>query len=414
MMGIRRSLVFRLLVAASLTALAGSAAGAANDTRAWPARVLITNDNGIEDVRLVALARAFAEVAETWVVAATTDRSGTSNLISAVRTGTFRVESRDLGEGIEAYALDGYPADCVLFALSGPMREHPPDLVISGINGGPNMGDDWFGSGTIGAARTAAYVGVPALAVSGLSDDDPAVVRAAAQWVVELARSEVVRDLRAPQYLTISLPLLQARHVSGVEAVSRARGLISGGSRPVGEESATTQTWQLEFQTDPSKAPEDSDVAAVGRGHIAIVPMRVDESDPQLLAHLRREPDRLPGWSTPEPAEGGDACRSGFGAMIDDAEDASGREWGVLIEEVLAGGKAEEIGLLPGDVVVSLNGVALEVDRRSREDPDDRFVGLMRKLGCGDTVSLEYVRDGKRSRAEFRIPTEPDPSPPGP
>ena len=172
-----------------------------DDESTWPRRVLVTNDNGIDDIGLVELARALAKVTETHVVAATTDRSGSSNLMSAVRTGEFRVERRDLGEGIEAYALDGYPADCVLFAVAGPMRDRPPDLVISGINGGPNLGDDWFGSGTIGAARTAAYIGIPSVAISGLEDDDPEAVRAAVQWVVDLVRSKAVRALRAAAVL---------------------------------------------------------------------------------------------------------------------------------------------------------------------------------------------------------------------
>jgi C-terminal processing protease CtpA/Prc len=133
--------------------------------------------------------------------------------------------------------------------------------------------------------------------------------------------------------------------------------------------------------------------------------MRVDESDPELLALLRRTPGSLPPWSPPEPAEdSAPSCRSGLGAVIDDAEDASGREWGVLIEEVMAGGKAEEVGLRPGDVVVSLNGVSLEVPRRSAEDPDDRFVKIINKVGCGNLVTMEYVRDGEPGQVSYRIP----------
>ena len=93
--------------------------------------------------------------------------------------------------------------------------------------------------------------------------------------------------------------------------------------------------------------------------------------------------------------------------MIDDAEDESGREWGVLIGEVLAGGKAEQAGLHAGDVIVSLNGVSLAVARTSREDPDGRFLKLIKKLGCGDTVTMGYVRDGERSQISFRIPEAP-------
>ncbi len=371
----------------------------------WPRRVLVTNDNGIDDVGLIELARALAKVTEIHVVAATTDRSGSSNLMSAVRTGEFRVERRDLGEGIEAYALDGYPADCVLFAVTGPMRDHLPDLVISGINGGPNLGDAWFGSGTIGAARTAAYIGIPSVAISGLDDDDPEAVRAAVQWVVALVRSQAVRALKPPQYLTVSLPQVKPTDVAGVEVVTRGRGLMSGDAKSVGEESpGELQTWRLNLVLHPEAAPADSDIAANRRGAVAIVPMRVDESDPNLLALLRGNPALIPEWSVPEPTVDLESpCPSGFGAVFDDAEDESGREWGVILEEVLDGGKAKESGLRAGDVIISLNGVSLEVSRSSREDPDDRFLRLLRDLDCGDTVTLEYVRDDEPSEIRFRI-----------
>ncbi len=376
----------------------------------WPRRVLLTNDNGIDDIPLIELARALAKTTEVHVVAATTDRSGTSNLMPSVRAGEFHVERRDLGEGIEAYALDGYPADCVLFGVAGPLRERPPDLVISGINGGPNLGDDWLASGTIGAARTAAYFGIPAIAISGLEDDDPDAVRAATRWVVELVRSEAVRTLRPPQYLTVSLPLAESPSVTGIETVTRARGLYTGRAHSPGEGAiGERQTWRLELELRPELAPADSDFAAHGRAAIAVVPMRVDESDPELLARLRARPDMLPAWTPIERTGGAEArCRSGFGARFDDAEDASGREWGVILEEVMPGGKADETGLRVGDVIVTLNGTGLDVGRREREDPDDRFLRLLEALGCGDTVTMEYVRDGERGRISFRMPVEPE------
>jgi len=247
------------------------------------------------------------------------------------------------------------------------------------------------------------------VAISGVEDDDPEAVRAAVQWVVALVRSEAVRALQPPQYLTVSLPQVMPADVAGVEVVTRARGLMSGVASPVGDVSAgELQTWRLNLVSHPEAAPADSDVAANRLRAIAVVPMRVDESDPDLLALLRADPALLPEWSAPEPIAGTEpTCRSGFGAVIDDAEDESGREWGVLIEEVLAGGKSDEAGLRAGDVIVSLNGVGLAVARTSREDPDDRFLTLITKLGCGDAVTMEYVRDGERRQTGFRIPEAP-------
>jgi len=370
----------------------------------WPRHVLLTNDNGIDDVAIVELARALSLHTQVTVVASTEDRSGTSNLMSAVRSGRFTVERRDLGEGIRAFALDGYPADCVLFAVTGPMRDSPPDLVLSGINGGDNAADAWFGSGTIGAARTAAYMGIPAVAISGVEDDDPAAVQAAVEWVVELARSDVVRHLEPRQYLTVSLPIAPPGEILGVEIVQRAWGLMDATTQHAEEGDASgKETWELQLSLDADRAPAGSDVAALARGRIAVVPMRVDEHDPELFAALR--PEAFPPWNpTASAADDEPPCLPGFGAFIDDAEDASGEEWGVLLEEVLPDGRAAEMGLLAGDVIVTLDGQDLSTPRGGREDPDDVFIRLLKALDCGQVVTLEYVRDGNRSQAGFTVP----------
>ncbi len=391
-----------VLLTATLVAIASSASG---QSERWPQRVLITNDNGIEDPKIHALARAFAAVAETWVVAADRDRSGTTNLISALRTGQVQVERREIGEGIEAYALDGYPADCVLFGLAGPLRDRLPDLVISGINGGENLGDDWFGSGTIGAARAAAYFGVPAIAVSGLDDSDPDAVATAVDWVVRLAQSEAARALRPPRYLTVSLPRVHPSKITGVEIVERARGLMGGRARLTGRAEDGRQTWTFELTSSLESAPAGTDVAAVlDRSAIAVVPMRAGESDPAGLAQLRSAPTVVPPWSFDPATSTAPRCPSGLGILFDDAEDASGREWGVLVEEVLEGGRAAELGLRVGDVVTKLNGTALEVPRGAAEDPDDRFLRLLRGLDCGDELRLEVVRKGETLEVSYRIP----------
>jgi 5'-nucleotidase len=264
-------------------------------------RVLITNDNGIADPKIAALAAAFAAGgAETWVVASAEDRSGASNYLQATRTGRFRVRPVELGAGVRAFALDGTPADCVLFAITGPMRDAPPDLVVSGINGGANLADDWFGSGTIGAARTAAYFGVPAIAVSGLISEEPAEMEAAARWVVAFARGELAAGLRAPRYLTVSFPETPLAEVRGIEVTTRARGLVRGVSTTQ-ETADGWETWRIGIE--PAGQPAaGTDVDAVRRGNIAIVPMRVDESDAEAAEALRRRAAALPAWTPPAAA----------------------------------------------------------------------------------------------------------------
>jgi 5'-nucleotidase len=283
-------------LAAVLMLLGPSIVVASDDS--WPRRVLITNDNGIDDVATLTLAREFARVANVVVVAPSEDRSGTSNLMTFTRTGRFLAARRDVYEGVRAWALDGYPADCVVFAVAGPMAGAPPDLVVSGINGGANTSDAWFGSGTIGAVRTAAFLGIPAVAVSGVDDEDPDAMAAVAEWVVRLARSGIMEQVPPPSYLTISLPVGSPSEILGVEIVDRARGIVGGTAQLDSVATQATpgkEVWSI--SVEPRGVPAaDSDVAAVERGYIAVVPMRVGDADPEVLDRLRANDDLLPTW----------------------------------------------------------------------------------------------------------------------
>jgi 5'-nucleotidase len=266
----------------------------------WPRRVLITNDNGIDDPKIRALAGAFAGEVETYVVAPLEDRSGSTHYAPSIRKGALEVERRDLGPGVQAFAVDGYPADCVLLAAAGVMKDRPPDVVISGINGGPNLAEAWIGSGTIGAARLAAYAGFPALAVSGLDDDDPEAVQRAVQWVVRLAKSPIVRDLKPGRFLTVSIPRLRPNEIKGIRVTRRAgfREFPEFSQASEGTSDAGRRTWCITGLMERAyRLPNDSDVALYNSGYIVIVPMKADEHDDDLLSLLKLDSGNLPRWS---------------------------------------------------------------------------------------------------------------------
>jgi 5'-nucleotidase len=280
-----------LMIAAAL--LTASPRATRAESGAFPTRVLITNDNGVADPKIVALARAFAARSETWVVAPSRDRSGSGAHLSITHTGELSLQPHDLGDGIVARAVDGLPADCVVLALFGMMKDRPPDLVVSGINGGPNLGSDWMFSGTVGAARVAALAGVPAIAVSGLDDDLPGSVEAAVSWVVRLAASTAARELQPGEYLTVSLPRTAPDRIRGVRwanrAPLRATPLLAPGEDPA--------RWRLiGLQARDSAVPDDSDQAAYDSGYVAVVPMRADEVDHGRLARRGRSSVDLPDW----------------------------------------------------------------------------------------------------------------------
>lgn len=240
------------------------------------------------------LARGFAEVAEVYLVAPAENKSGASTMMAALAEREFRVERRDAGPGIQAWAVSGYPADCVLFGVSGLLRESPPDLVVSGINGGSNLGDSWFASGTIGAARAAAFLGIPAIAVSGVNADDPGAVEAVVSWVVAFAGSEIVRHLEPGQYLTVSLPVRPPEEIAGVAIAVQAR-VLGGHAVPRADTDSTV--WDLQLRSNLARATAESDVGVVLGGRIAIGAMRVDDTDPDLRRWVEQHRDAIPAWS---------------------------------------------------------------------------------------------------------------------
>ncbi len=301
------SILVLVLAASVLSAGSRYVLARTSDSHAkdWPRTVLVTNDDGIDHQGLIAFARAFSREAETYVVAPLQDCSGSADYVSVYSKHVLRVQERDLGPGITAYGVDGYPGDCILLALRGLMDDHPPDLVVSGINGGPNLGFDWLASGTIGAARIAAALGVPAIAVSGLDESTPEAAAAAADWIVRLVHSKLVHDLRAGQYLTVSLPRTPPSEFKGVRVAERAGLLLDLrlGSVSEGAPGESMAMWALQRPRPIPPLQSTSDAALYQEGYVVIVPMRADEHDRELLSRLLRQPETLSEWLEPAREE---------------------------------------------------------------------------------------------------------------
>jgi len=255
----------------------------------WLKRVLLTNDNGIDDIKIIKLAREFSKVAETYVIAPSQDRSGATNYALSLKEGKISVEKKNIDENFKAFAVDGYPADCILVGLAGIMRDNPPDLVVSGINGGPNLAFEWIGSGTIGAARMASLK-VPAIAVSGLNDSIPGAAEAAAAWVVEFAQSELVRNLEISQYLTVSIPTVPFDQIKGVRLARRAGLFVD--FRFVNDEK-NRSIWMMRPVPLKPELSEETDLSIYSNGYIAVVPMRLDEHDYELYDRIKLNPGML-------------------------------------------------------------------------------------------------------------------------
>jgi 5'-nucleotidase len=161
--------------------------------------ILLSNDDGYRAQGIAALGDALRKFAEVIVCAPEIEQSATSHALSVQRA------LRLFEPAPNTFSVDGTPADCVYIALHGGARILPrwPDLVVSGVNHGVNLGDDVFYSGTVAAAREAALKGIPALAVSTPADADMAV---AADLARRVAQAILMRSVVTPLLLNMNVP----------------------------------------------------------------------------------------------------------------------------------------------------------------------------------------------------------------
>lgn len=245
-------------------------------------RILLTNDDGVHAPGLAALARAFAPGNELIVVAPDDERSATGHAITLGRP--LRCRPVDPIHGAPAYAVDGTPADCVKFALLR-LCPHPPDLVLSGINRGPNTGVDIRYSGTVAGAMEAACAGLSAVAVS-LGDVTPPLRFEAA---ADAARAAVEALLSADfpfhrAVANLNVPNAERPHGLRVTRANRYRYDASFAERldPRGR----PYYWMDGSKDFTHDEDPGSDAIALRDGYLSITPLAIDPTDAALALDL--------------------------------------------------------------------------------------------------------------------------------
>ncbi|MDX5334034.1 MAG: 5'/3'-nucleotidase SurE [Gammaproteobacteria bacterium] len=229
--------------------------------------ILVSNDDGYQAPGLAELARALAQVARVTVVAPDRDRSGASNSLTLDRP--LRATPQPSG----FIAVNGTPTDCVHVAITGLMEEEP-DMVISGINLGANLGDDVLYSGTVAAAMEGRFLGLPAMAVSLTSFEGRHFETAARAAMLLLARMQA-QPLPSDTILNVNVPDIPWEQVRGFRSTrlgyrhkseSVVRGTDPRG-RPI--------YWIGPAGPEADAGP-GTDFHAIAQGYIAVTPLQVD------------------------------------------------------------------------------------------------------------------------------------------
>ena len=239
-------------------------------------RVLISNDDGVEAPGLRVLAEHLAELGEVIVAAPDRDRSGASNSLTL----NLPIRVQRLGE--HRYRVFGTPTDCVHLALSG-LLEHDPDIVVSGINNSANLGDDVIYSGTVSAAMEGRFLGLPAIAISLVTDERRGLhYESAARAVMLLTRRLLVDPLPADTILNVNVPDCDWHDIRGFEVTRLGRRHRARPCIPQLDPRGKTVYW-----IGPAGDAEDdgpgTDFHAVRNGFVSVTPIHVDLTRYQAL-----------------------------------------------------------------------------------------------------------------------------------
>jgi len=245
--------------------------------------ILVTNDDGVEAPGLLALKKALEEVGEVAVFAPDHNWSAAGHPKTMHKP--LRVNEVRLADGSPAYTSNGAPSDCVAMAILGILPRRP-DLVVSGINLGGNMGHDITYSGTVAAAMEAVISGIPAIAVSVDTFSPDVDFSVAARFAAEIARYVLEKGLPPYTLLNVNVPALPPEEIKGVQLTRLGRRLYKDILVKRKDPRGKDYYW-IGGGPPEDVIEEGTDVGAVANGYISVTPLHLDMTDYSLLEQLR-------------------------------------------------------------------------------------------------------------------------------
>ena len=250
-----------------------------------PYRILVTNDDGVRTSGIAALAQILQAIGTPIIVAPSGPQSGKGHSI-VMSEAVFR-EDLTLANGLRAIGLTATPASTVNIALRNIVVPRP-DLVVAGINRGHNLGLSAYLAGTVGAAREAAFHGVPAIAASLPASATAADLVFAAEEVFGVARRVKQYGLAPNTFLNVNVPgAIPAGGYKGYTITTQA--MVRGGEQSFAEmqhPAGRTVYWSV-FEERNAPQPEGTDIWAIENGYTSVTPMRVGETDQSQMELLR-------------------------------------------------------------------------------------------------------------------------------
>lgn len=244
-------------------------------------RILLTNDDGIHAPGLTVLEEIARELSDdVWVCAPAEEQSGAGHSL------TLHHPVRLREHGGKRFSVTGTPTDSVNLALRKLFAERKPDLVLSGVNAGENLGDDITYSGTISAAMEAALAGIPAIGLSQAYRDTRFGFDAARQWGAKVLAPLIDVQMAKRTLVNVNFPALAADEVKGIRVVRQGfhdyeRGSLAEGTDPRGR-----KYYWFGLQDAEHTLDHGTDLEAVEDGYIAVTPLQLDLTHHSAISNL--------------------------------------------------------------------------------------------------------------------------------
>lgn len=243
-------------------------------------RILCTNDDGFLAPGLTLLRRVAARIGDVTVVAPDREQSATSHSLTLHRP----LRIRRTADGV--FHIDGTPTDCVVLALGGAILSDPPDLVLSGVNHGPNLGEDVLYSGTVAAAMEATLLGIPAIAISFATEEfEPPTEE------YEPVLDKLLPQLIAPEafpegmLLNVNIPPTPPAEIKGVRVTSLGRRVYVESLTRKLDPHGREYYWIGGGKSQWS-GREDSDFRTVDAGYVSVTPLHLDLTSYELIEEI--------------------------------------------------------------------------------------------------------------------------------
>lgn len=245
--------------------------------------ILITNDDGINAVGIRILAKELSKIGKVTVVAPDSERSASGHSITL--HAPLRVTKSNIDKDIEGYMISGTPSDCVKIALESILEEKP-DLVVSGINNGPNLGTDVLYSGTVSAAIEGAIHNIKSIAISVSYGEDKMNYEGAKHFSCNLVKS--ILELEKGLIFNINVPSLNQEDIKG--ALITELGIRKYNNKYIKREDPMGKSYYwLAGELIDIKNKNTSDIKAIEDKFISITPIHFDLTDYNLLNTLKNK-----------------------------------------------------------------------------------------------------------------------------